>query len=427
MVQLDLGIEDVVWIGGDLYCKTRDALDAARRLLVEIGYEIENLRTDSHSVKEGRVTVEEMVRNGHSLWYARLPDLRKAKCGSCGGYVSIAGSRVHGRTCELCGAVIYREIIDGSTVRFRFADPGEQGMFSPELQMEAHRWDAEEGWLYLKPGFLERGGLGVVSGEKAERYMALHACKWQVVTEEDGGAEIKLYKLHYRRDIYRHDDDVIEMMDIWGHDWNHTVVNVWDGVEYPEYSSDMPVPESFSIYEAWHWAPLEPTPTLHQRLLGAIHNHDDKGWHYQDGRPWFSRRSWEQIGLFIRHFTTLDADEWDRQSRRFPLDGPGGIDAVAAFCHPLAAPENKPNVGNLLVAMENVIQGRPNTRAEEGAALDALVFDETTAEFLDTLAARPAAKGAARKDAAEGQEGFAEGVIPPRKRGRRHGRRFRDQ
>lgn len=330
--------------------------------------------------------------------------MRRAKCGSCHGYNSTAGRLVHGRACEHCGAVIYRHIIDGTVVRFRFTSPGERGL-EPELQMTAQRWDADEGFLYLKPGFLDRSW-GVASGAEAERRMARHAGQWELVEEGHGKAAVNLYKIRYTLGLRRSDDDVIDMADVSGHDRNHEVVRIWDGREYPEFG-EMPVREGFSIYETWHWAPLDASPALHKRLLLAIGNTDDKGWHYQDGTPWFKAESWKQIGLFIRHFTTLDAAEWDRQSRRFPLDGPGGIDAVAAFCHPLAVPQNEPNIGNFLTAAGKTITGLPVSRAEEAAALDAVVFDSTTAEFINAMhehgqqrAAKPG-----RRDTGEGRPG----------------------
>lgn len=382
-------VGDAVRIGRSLYCTTPGSVADARHRLAELGYEITNERTDGYAVREGRATPEELEKGVRPLWHASLPDLRRAKCGCCGEYNSMAGTLMHGRACEHCGDVIYRHIVDGSEVRFRFTEPDGRGLFPGKLQMTAQRWDADKGFLYLKPEFLDRSW-GAVTGTAAELYMADHAGKWELVEEGHGRSARYLYKIRYSRSIRRQDDDAIDMLEVSGHERRYKVVRIWNGREYPEYdfSGALPVPESLEIYETWHWAPLGASPDLHKTLLHVIGNHDDKGWHYQDGSPWFTKRSWEQIGLFVRHFTTLDADEWDRQSRGFPLDGPGGIDAVAAFCHPLAAPENRPNVGNLLSALGNVIEGLPVTRAEDDAALEAIVFDEQAGEFLTHLAAR---------------------------------------
>jgi hypothetical protein len=174
------------------------------------------------------------------------------------------------------------------------------------------------------------------------------------------------------------------MSEIWGHEYNATIVKVWDGQEYREWDK-LPIPESFSIYETWQWTPLEPSPTLHKRVLGAVHNTDDKGWHYQDGRPWFRRETFAEMGKFVRHFTTLDADAWDEQSQRFRLDGPGGIDDVAWFCHPEAEVENRPNIGNFLVGLSKAASGEQLTAEEAVAMSDAWNEDPDTVDFAKAI------------------------------------------
>lgn len=131
------------------------------------------------------------------------------------------------------------------------------------------------------------------------------------------------------------------------------------------------------IYEAWRWAPLEASPVLHRHLLAAVGEKDDKGWYPQGGQRFFTQWQWDQIGLFIRHLTLLDSAEWARQSPGFPKDGPGGIDAVAAFCHPLAETRNLPNEEHLLSALLKEASGRPVTSAEHAAALRALVYGDS--------------------------------------------------
>jgi hypothetical protein len=377
---IEIGHDGAVWISRNLYCKTPEALAASLDKLRGIGYKIEDQRIEGYAIRKDRVTVEQMEQNGWSLWFARLPELRKGKCDSCNSYISVGGIRSHGHTCEICGAVTYRELIEGSTVRFRFSGD-EQVMFGPELNMTVKKWDAEAGFLYLRTEFLEHGGLCVVSGDKAKNYMARHSDKWDLV--EDDGEQV--YKIHYADSFYIQPDAVIEMIDTWGHEWNHKIVLVWDGKEYQEYFNDLPVPETVSIYEAWHWAPLEPSPTLHKKVLGAIGNSDDKGWHYQDGRPWFTARSFEEMGKFVRHFTTLDADEWD--SRGFRTDGPGGIDDVAAFCHPHAEVEDRPHIGNFLNGFGKAMSGQMLTDGEAEAMTRAWNEDRDTTDFAHAVLA----------------------------------------
>jgi hypothetical protein len=372
-------IEGVVVIGGNPYAKTPAALEALLAELRTIGYQIDNLREADYRKKDD-VSVETMEKNGWSLWYAHL-DVRRGKCGSCNQYIDTAGIRSHGHKCGWCGAVTYYKIIDGSTVRFSFVQRDENEYGMADLTMKARRWDTEAGYLYLYPEILD--GLWL-RGDRAKQYFEANKDKWEEV-EEDGQ---RLIRVRYRNSSYL-EDSAINPSNIHGHFWNHEIVLVWEGKEYPEYSSNFPIPRSMSVYEAWHWAPLDASPTLHKKVLGAIGNTDDKGWHYQDGRPWFGARSFEEMGKFVRHFTSLNADAWDVQSRHFRLDGPGGIDDVAKFCHPNAQVENRPNVGNLLVGFGKAMSGQKLTEGEMAAIVDAAKDPEERDKFFGTFKRRP--------------------------------------
>lgn len=367
-------IEGVVVVGGNPYVKTSVALEALLVELRTIGYQIDNLREADHR-KKGGVSVETMEKNGWSLWYAKL-DVRRGKCGSCQQHIDVAGIQSHGHKCERCGAVTYYEIMDGSTVRFSFVQRNENEYGMADLTMKARRWDTEAEYLYLYPEILD--GLWL-RGDRAKQYFETNKDKWEEV-EEDGQ---RLIRVRYRNSLYLEDEDsAINPRDIHGHYWNHKIVLVLEGKEYGEYFSNFPIPQSMSVYEAWHWAPLDASPTLHKKVLGAIGNNDDKGWHYQDGRPWFNARSFEEMGKFVRHFTSLDADAWDVQSKQFRLDGPGGIDDVARFCHPNAEVENRPNIGNLLVGFSKVLSGQKLTDGEIAAMADVAKDPEELDKFL---------------------------------------------
>jgi hypothetical protein len=374
--------EDVVWVAGSLYCKTPKALQAALKKLRAVGYTIQDNRTDGFSVRTSRATPEQMEGEGWSLWYASLDDISRGKCKSCNSYISRRGIQMHGHKCEVCGEATYYDMVEGSTIKFAF-EGEDRGLFSPDLRMTVKRWDTDEGWLYLLWEFNE-GSWGIMNPEQAEAYLAKHADKWMPV-EEDGQQLIKLrYHLHHMGDPIN-PETVIDPIDIWGHHFNYGVVKLWEGREYSEYDRDFPIPESISIYEAWHWAPLEQSPTLHERLISAVGQVSDAGYYYQDGRPAWSYHTYEEMGKFVRHFTTLDADEWDRVSPQFRLDGPGGIADVAAFCHPDAIVENKPNIGNFLVAMGDVASGRMPDPGTAAAASRALAEDPDTQEFAEDL------------------------------------------
>lgn len=346
--------ENVIEITGDLYVKTQEALDQLMEKLKSTGYKIKDLRKE----KDGEAPIEMMEKNGWSLWYASLPNLQKGKCGSCKSIIKVGGICSHGHKCEVCGEVTYYDIIDGSTVEFRFNDDGYDGvMFSPKLKFNVKRWDAEESRLFLYPEPLE-GRLSSVTGEKAKKYLEENKSKWQEV-EENGQ---KLIQIKYARTGMIKDSD-INMYEIMGHYHNHSIVKIWGGEEYSEWA-DLPINERMSIYETWHWAPLQPTPTLHEKILSSAGMVSDKGYYYQDGRAAFYAVHWQRMAKFIRHFTTLDADAFDAAWPRFNNSGPGAIDALARFCHKNPLVENKPNIGNALVLVGKLIEGQTPTNEE---------------------------------------------------------------
>lgn len=370
-------IEGVVTIAGSLYVKTPEALETLLGQLREIGYKIDNLRDTDYRKRDG-VSVETMEKNGWSLWFVHL-DLRRAKCGSCGQIIDVCGVQAHGHKCELCGEVTYYNIIDGSTVRFSFIDRELQEPPLADLTMKAKRWDVEEGYLYLYPEVLD--GLWL-RGERAKQYFEENSDKWEAV-KEDGQ---DLIRVKYPQP-WDYNVAAISPSDIYGNHWNHKIVLIWDGKEYPEYSHDLPVPQSISIYEAWHWMPLAPSPHLHEKLIHVVGQVADAGFYHQDGRPAWSGWTYAEIGKFIRHFTNLDADKWDEQSKHFRLDGPGGIADVAGFCHKDAVVVNEPNVGNLLVGFGKALSGESLTEGEKDAMAVAASDPEERDKFLGTFKA----------------------------------------
>ncbi|HEU5114456.1 MAG TPA: hypothetical protein VFT82_01670 [Candidatus Paceibacterota bacterium] len=367
--------ESVISVGGNLYVKNQAALDPLIAELNKVGYKVDNLRESEHR-KERNVSVEDMEKNGWSMWYAHL-DIRKGKCHSCKQHISTTAIQCHGHACEKCGAVTYYDIIDGTTIRFSFIQRTDDGRSMADITMVAQRWDTENGYLYLYPEV--RDGL-FARGEGAKKYFEANKDKW---TEVDEGGK-KLIRIRYPNP-WNYNVADINPSEIRGHYWNHEIVDVWEGKEYSEWASDFPLPKSFSIYETWHWSPLPVSPTLHKHVLSAIGNTDDKGWHYQDGRPWFNERMFEEMGKFIRHFTTLDAHAWDEAWPRFRRDGPGGIDDIARFCHKNAHVENRPNIGNVLVGCSKIAHGTRLTENEMAALADGLKNKEIATDFNEVI------------------------------------------
>jgi len=368
-------IPGVVEIGGNLYLKSPEALELLLKTLEDYGYEIKECSRD-----ERRPPREVQEQEGWYLWYASLGDSvlqRRGKCESCQSYIDVCGIRSHGHTCEVCGAVTYEKIIDGSVVRFKFLSEKNRGMFSPQLCMRAKRWDTKEGYLYLYYEFLDRGSLGVVAGKEAQTYLSKNAESWEVVEEDDQ----KLLKVRYPQPWDRQ-VAAIEPYDIWGSRSNHTIVKLFKGEEFSEWGR-LPVRESYSLYEAWHWSPLIPTPNLHERIIRAAGMVTDCGWYHHAVREGNLR----SMRRFVAHFTTLNLAEWDRMIARAPRSGPGMITAVAYFCHPEPQIKNEPNLGNVLAVLGNTFSGKPNTTAELAAAERALRDPEERAKIAPLLEA----------------------------------------
>lgn len=381
MLGLKLTVEndDIVDIAGDVYVKNSKALKRFLRELRYHGYIIDDLRHDDYREKKG-TSIEQMEKNGWSLWFAKLPNLRRGVCGSCGKLIDTRGIQSHGHKCEKCGEATYYELVEGSLITFVFNDDGERGMFSPQLKMKVHHWDTRENLLYLYPEALE-GGLSCVSGDAAQAYMNRNITQWNAVNVDGVDLITVRYPVKWNRT-----EASIEPYDIYGHKWNHKIVKIWKGKRYSEWDR-LPVPETISIYESWHWGRISASPNLHSRLLHAVHQVDDKGWHYQDGRPFYSNGTWQEMAKFVRHFTTLDADAFDRAWPRFRRDGPGGIDDLAKFCHPNAQVRDEPNIGNVLIGISKAANHQSMTKQEVEAANKGLRLPEAR-EFVKGLLKR---------------------------------------
>ena len=378
---MNIRTRNVIQIGGDMYPLKKRSLQRLLKELRGIGYTIKDCRKDEYRAKRG-ISAEKMEEAGWYLWYASLNDIRFCKCEFCESYISTCGTRQHGHRCEECGNVVYWHVVDGSMVTFRFLDTEKYSrtgyeLFGPELKMKAKQWDAENGYLYLYPEPLE-GGFRVVIGDQAQAYLESHSEKWEM---HDGLIKIK-DPLEFCRDTA-----VIEHCDIYGCESHVRIVKLWDGKEYKEYEK-LPIPESMCIYEPWYWAPLGPSPKLHERLISSVHMVSDQGYYYQDGRPAFNQYHFGEMAKFVDHFTTLSGQAFRLSSDRWRRDGPGAIEDLARFCcGDKAKIVNEPNIGNVLVAMSKAASGQFITKQEVNAAACGMK-DPHTVEFLSGLGTR---------------------------------------
>ncbi|TFB09126.1 hypothetical protein E3V08_01320 [Candidatus Atribacteria bacterium MT.SAG.1] len=367
-------IQDVIEIPNcGLYAKTPQALKSLSDDLEKKGYKIEDCSKDKN-----RLAREVQEKKGWHLWYVSLKDdvyQRRGKCDSCGSYIDVRGIQSHKHKCEKCGEYTYLEYVDGSIVRFKFLlDDNEQRTFEPTLRMKVFNYDDKLHCLLLYPG-LENGNSLILQTWQRNKD------KWQEV-EKDGKRFIAIRYNPYS--AYIENDAVISIYEVCGHQYNHKVVKLYDGKEYGDFNS-LPIPESYIIYETWHWAPLKPSPTLHERIIIAAGMVSDCGYYYQDGRSAFSNVHLERMHLFVKHFTTLDIKKWDKMIVGAPKSGPGMIKTVASFCDDHPKIKNRPNIGNLLVGLSKVCSGRNLTEAEKTSMVNALKDPKESKLFFDTF------------------------------------------
>jgi hypothetical protein len=374
-------IQGVIAISGSLYATSSEALQLLLEELAQSGYTVNNLRECDRRKKDG-TSVETMEQNGWSLWFATL-DVRRGKCKSCGGYISCGGIQMHGHKCELCGEVTYYDIVDGSTVRFSFIQRDERDQRHADITMKAKRWDTEEGYLYFYPE--PKDGLWLKGEAAVAEYLAANNNLWEAVTEGDQSLIRVRYPLEWDYEVA-----AINPSESYGHYWNHSIVRVLDGVEYPEHGQ-MPLPDMVSVYESWHWAPLGPDPSLHETIIHAVGMVSRCDYYYQDGRAAFGDVHIKGMTTFVEHFTSLDLEAWTAMIRKAPLSGPGMIRAIAAFCHPDAQVRDEPNIGNALVGVSKLLTGERLVGDEVTAMTAALQDPEQGGMFREVFSGRKAA------------------------------------
>lgn len=354
-------IPGIVECAGNLYAKSPEALDKLLKALRDYGYDIKDCGQDGD-----RPPREKQEREGWYLWWAHLSDnamQRRGKCDSCNSYIDTRGIQSHGHKCEVCGEVTFWEYIDGTTVKFVFLADDNSAFFSPKMRMVVKAYDEATESIILYPTPEIGGGWSdYATVEDAQAALDRNSHAWSEV-EIDGETYISIRYPHQ----FNRNEAVIEMYEVWGHKGNHKIVKLFKGVEYSEYDR-LPVRESYSIYEAWHWMPLHPSPFIHEKILSGGGLISDMSWYYQDGRQAVYEGNLKSMRRYVEHFTLYDLDAWDRMIARAPLSGPGMIRAVANFCHETPIIENRGNIGNLLVLLGNEIEGKGSTPSEVAAA-----------------------------------------------------------
>lgn len=406
---LNLGLDGIVEIPQcGLYAKTPESLKNLFVKLKELGYEIKDCTKD----ELGHDKSEQIKEHCSYSWYITLSDdvaQPKGKCSYCGSYISLKGIRTHKHKCEACGKYTYLEFVRGSEISFCFVnDLSQERRCRSKIKMKIFGYDKKLKSLLLYATPLDNNrGLFDVSSDDAKSILKANSSQFRYLKPGfSKGIKRHIRKLkatgkYTEADAFRLSKPnrpigvpliaipydpcspyvgVIDTYEMTGHVTNYRSVKICKGREYSEWES-LPMPESYSVYEAWHWAPLKPSKGLHERIIHSAGMVTDCGYYYQDGRTAFFDIHLYRMRLFVDNLTTLNIDKWDLMMKTADKSGPGMIKAIAAFCQGVekekAMVEDKPNIGNLLIGFNKFSSGEKLVEAES-VALGKATADETT-------------------------------------------------
>lgn len=336
-MQDEFGIKGIVRIGSNLYAKDPEALSQ----------------------------LFEKMKKDPGNWFASIRDdvsVRKGKCRKCGAYIDLCGIRMHKHQCEACGAYTYLEFKEGSRIRFFFTGAKTRAC-GYYLRMLIFGYDEESRYLLLHAAPLGGDGFCDMDKQSAKEALEKNRDKYTRL-EKDGWKLIAVPYDPYGS--YDSEKAVINVREIRGSEVNYDTVKLYCGKEYGEYEK-LPIAESYSINEAWRWAPLRPSPTLHESIISAVGMVSRCDYYCQDGRREFYDSHLERMRLFVEHFTALDLVAWDRMILYADKSDPGMIRAVANFCSDNPRIIDEPNIGNALHGLGKMIQGERLTREEARA------------------------------------------------------------
>jgi len=356
-------VEGVVMARPDnIYVTSEKSLAPLLNYLRSVGYDIKDIAADRSDRREKPSRLE-LEKNGGLLWFATLREdvaQRKAECGSCKTLISSRGVATHGHKCENCGDQTYLEYVRGGEVSFSVVYEQSRDLRTPTFVV--HSYDDEAGILrfYVNPADCK--------DRRARRVRNFNLTPEQSMDmvddllrrfprtfrlEEVEG--IDTLTVNHKATGYIQEDS-INPSAIEGRIENYRLVKLFRGKIFDEWAH-LPVPESVSVYEAWHWAPLRPSPTLYDKIMSAAGQTSDKSFYYQDGRPAFDKLQIKWMLNFIRGLTALDARKIKKRLNP-RLSGPDFIDTLARLSGNDDYIATRPNFGNTMVFLGKVLQGR---------------------------------------------------------------------
>lgn len=304
------------------------------------------------------------------FWFARLKNIQDvAKCSHCGGHNEFAGVEKHMNLCVHCGkplCVIYA--ID-AILRFRFRGSDQT------LRMKIiETTDTHMVLERIKPSWLD------VSEDKIDKVLEDYRQRWTPVADRRIRVEIPTSS--------NNPNDIV-LWEILGKRLHYHRVVLYKGNEYPEYGQGkLNVERYVSIYETYRKAPLAHTGTMHQAIILAAGMVYDCGYYYQDeGRVDFHWMACERMTKYVKHFTDIPLDKWNKFLGCARKNGPGMIVDLASFCEALTGVpqevENRPNVCNAIIGISKL--GRGHLSDGEMAAFLHAMSDERIADQVARL------------------------------------------
>lgn len=90
-------------------------------------------------------------------------------------------------------------------------------------------------------------------------------------------------------------------------------------------------PEMLSIYEAWHWSPLEISEDLYRDIIYAVGMTSNCRFYKNDEDVAFKEFHLERMRRFVENFTTLPISEWNEMIEAAPKSGPSMVRAIYSF------------------------------------------------------------------------------------------------
>jgi hypothetical protein len=368
---------------GKLYVKSPESLPVLLEHLAKVGYEVKDISSEKNGSSE-KPSREVQEKDGWLLWYGSLTDRileTKAECGSCKSLISFRGVETHEHECEDCGDYTFVAYSNGGKIRFYIVDDNDREFRDftlvihsfdkdkKQMNFYANLSDCKEENKRIRRSFMSRSMESSYSvlPEAVKRFPETFT-----IGEIDGVKVVSVSHNHESPYIQEHSINPCETI---GEKRNYRQFKLFKGKKFREFLDQLPIPDGVQIYEAWHWAPLQPGPRVYEEIMSAASQVSRKDFYHQDGRPAFTQRQIDWMLKFIEHFTTVDVNVAG-QYLHPKLSGPNLIDILAGLTGHRSTIDTMPNIGNAMDFFGKVIEGEPVTVHERDEAVKGYGLDD---------------------------------------------------